>query len=171
MVLVDANKPLVRDPRDRWQLFRKDELGREECPYVRRWILDLGPLGSLRVHHWLGDDEQRALHDHPWGFLTIMLAGSYTDVSWPEWVKGVDWSRNVRILDQCRRSDILRPGSIRWRPAKWAHTVQTTGAWTILWTQPKSRSFGFYQENKATGLKWIKANKFFGRYGKPPCAP
>src|ERR1700756_1815271 len=55
-----------------------ERLGLPQCPYVIRWRLEL-PFGSVRVHHWLGPDDHRALHDHPWWFLTIVLKGSYSE--------------------------------------------------------------------------------------------
>ena len=172
---VDVNKPLARDPRDRWQLWRADSLGDKACPYIQRWIIDLGPLGSIRLHHWLHDDmhwydptkgrtnrdmptrnSEWAAHDHPWNFLTLMLWGSYTDVSYGT-------SKAVEFEDR------LGPGSVRWRPASWTHGVRTTGAWTLLWTTPKQRDFGFWIKT-LQGMRWVKANKWFARSGMPPCS-
>src|ERR1700733_7651031 len=42
--------------------------------YVRRWYLET-PFGSIRVHHWLHSDDDRAFHDHPWWFWTLVLRG------------------------------------------------------------------------------------------------
>lgn len=167
-----------------WQLFHVNRLGNPDCKYITRWILDLGPLGSLRLHHWYGDDDGRALHDHPWGFLTVCLAGSYMDVTEHEFC-GVTESGDAchyvlpgdtGLLCSQRRDDhpvysvdVLVRGSVRWRPAEYTHTVRTTGAWTVLWTQPKRRYFGFYVWRKGQRT-WIKANKFFARYGFPACS-
>lgn len=34
---------------------------------------------SIRVHHILRPDSDRALHDHPWNFRTIILRGEYAE--------------------------------------------------------------------------------------------
>jgi len=174
MSSTDPNKPLVHDPRDKWQFYRHDALGREGCKYITRRIIDLGPLGSIRLHHWLHDDmhwynpvtgkvdadptrnTEWAAHNHPWGFLTLMLWGSYTDINFSEFLS-------------IKTEDHLHPGSIRWRPANWTHGVRTTGAWTLLWTTPKQQNFGFWVKTMR-GMKFLRANKFFGRAGMPPCS-
>jgi hypothetical protein len=117
-----------------------------DCPYVIRWRLELFGY-SVRVHHWLSNDDPRAFHDHPWWFLTFVVKGGYKDVS-PE------------------GKDCLRPGSIRYRPALHQHIVypNTGGCWTILITGRPLRKFGFWKDGKFT-----KANKWFLSYGHHPC--
>ena len=46
-----------------------ERLGLPECPYVIRWRFET-PWGSIRLHHWLAPDDDRAKHDHPWSFTT-----------------------------------------------------------------------------------------------------
>lgn len=167
-----------------WTLFRKDELGSPQCPYIRRWILDLG-LFSLRVHHWLADDDQRADHDHPWWFLTLVIKGSYIDVTHHDFVRvpNSDVCHAVLpgvagLLCYQREQDhpfpsheTLGPGSIRYRPAHYQHTVRTKGCWTVLITGKKERNFGFWVARKSDGVRrFIKANKFFATNGPPPCS-
>lgn len=143
-----------------YRFFTVTRLGGPGCRYITRWVIDLGPLGSLRLHHWYGNDDQRAMHDHPWGFLTLVLWGSYDDVTHCPDCE-LPWGPTEHI-------DHLRAGSIRWRSAEHAHTVRTTGAWTLLWTQPKRRYFGFLVRRGGI-TKWVKANKWFGSHGHPPC--
>jgi hypothetical protein len=100
------------------------------------------------VHHWLAPDDERAFHDHPWWFITIVVRGNYADHS----PAGVDH---------------LRTGSVRLRRALHQHTVvpDARGAWTVVITGPKSRSWGFW-----LGGKFRKANKWFATYGHHPCS-
>ena len=121
-------------------------LGLPDCPYVRRWRIDL-PFGSIRVHHWLSHDDPRAVHDHPWWFLTFVVKGGYTDFT-------------------PGGKEHLRPGSIRYRPAPHQHTVvpDPGGCWTILITGRSLRKWGFWPKGK-----FIRANKFFLTYGHHPC--
>jgi hypothetical protein len=65
----------------------REPLGKPECPYCYRWVLPLGPLGSLRLHHWLASDDLRAYHDHPSHFATLVLRGGY----WDETKGGAEW--------------------------------------------------------------------------------
>jgi hypothetical protein len=46
-----------------------------EAYLVRRAINT--PLGGIKLHHILRSDEDRDCHDHPWSFLSIILAGGY----------------------------------------------------------------------------------------------
>lgn len=128
----------------------RQRLGNPECIYAERWILDLGPLGSLRLHHFLRSDDARAHHDHPWWFLTLVLKGSYVDES-PE------------------GNDRLTAGSIRFRPALHRHTVRTSGVWTVVLTGPKRRKWGFWEPRPDGTKKFRKSNKYFFMHGDHPC--
>src|SRR6185437_12145071 len=98
-----------------------EKLGLPQCPYLIRWRIET-PIGSLRLHHWLGPDDDRAFHDHPWWFWTLVLKGSYIDKS-PDGI------------------DHLWRFSHRYRPALHRHTViPDPEAWTLLITGPPVRS-------------------------------
>lgn len=122
-------------------------LGRDTCPYMRRWVLN-AHFFSLRVHHWYSSDDHRAYHDHPWWFLTLVLCGSYTDTS-----------------DEGR--DRLMPGWFRFRRADHRHTVVVDpgGCWTVMLTGPVSRRWGFWPKGR-----FMKTNKYFLTYGHHPCS-
>lgn len=147
-------------------------LGRPECPYLRRWALVLG-LFSIRVHHFYRSDDERAHHDHPWWFVTLVLKGGYTDVSGP--MDGRFCSRCGGTDPGCyicgERLDHLGPGSIRYRPALHQHTVRTDpdGAWTIILTGPNVRTWGFWERLPDGRRRFRKANKWFFEKGHHPC--
>lgn len=122
----------------------REQLGLPECPYAERWVFNAG-LFTLRVHHFVRSDDDRAFHDHPWWFLTLVVKGSY-----------IDRSPNG--------DDVLKPGSVRFRPARHRHTVVTYGVWTIVLTGRKKRAWGFWQ-----GDRFRKANKWFFEKGHHPC--
>lgn len=123
------------------------KLGQEKCPYIQRWILDFG-FFSIRLHHWLGSDDPRHFHDHPWWYYSLVLSGSYKDVS-PNGTK------------------LRKIGSISYFPALHQHTVQLTSktCWTILLTGPESRQWGFWVKGK-----FRKRNRYFYDYGHHPCS-
>lgn len=128
-------------------------LGLPECPYVRRWKLEIPHLGSVRVHHWTGRDDDRAHHDHPWWFLTFVIKGAYEDCSPGE-------------PGEPGRIEWLSAPAVRFRRAEHRHyVVPQKEAWTILVTGPKTRSWGFWQ-----GGKFRKSNKWFASQGHHPCS-
>lgn len=128
--------------------FRWNEpLGIPECPYAYRWVLIFFGY-SIRIHNFLRSDDKRYFHDHAWWFLTLVLKGSYTDVS-PE------------------GDDVLKAGSIRFRKAKHSHYVKVAegGCWTILITGKPIRNWGFWVDGK-----FKRPLKYFHKFGHPPCS-
>ncbi len=131
----------------------RQKLGLPECPYIERWMINFGRLGSLRLHHWLRSDDKRAKHDHPADFVTLVLKGSYTDF-------GAEINEHMTV------------GKVRFRKAEHTHTVAVDppGCWTLLWFLPDRRNWGFYTRRKDGSLKWKKANKYFLEDGHHPCS-
>lgn len=122
------------------------ELGKSECPYIKRWVIDF-TIFSLRLHHWYSSDDQRYFHDHPWWYISWVIFGSYID-------------RNPTT------NNIRKFGSIKYFPATHKHTVEVgnKGCWTFLITGPEKREWGFWVKNK-----FRKRNKYFFEYGHHPC--
>jgi hypothetical protein len=133
-------------PGTRWVIKWKEVLGLPECPYVYRWRFE-SPFGSIRIHHWVGPDDARHLHDHPWSFITFILRGGYDEIT-PEGTK------------------TLNAFSIHYRPAKYQHSVQphSGSVWTMIITGPRIRYWGFWVSDK-----FVKANKYFAKFGQYPC--
>jgi len=52
-------------------------------PYMHRYFLEGAPTvtPSIRLHHILLSDEDLYLHDHPWDFVTLLLAGRYVETT------------------------------------------------------------------------------------------
>lgn len=121
-------------------------LGRPECPYIRRWVLDLG-LFAIRIHHWMASDDDRHLHDHPWEYVSFVLWGSYIDVS--------DIARTQRPR-----------WSIAWYPATHKHSVEIppTGTWTLVISGQETRQWGFWVNGR-----FRKRNRYFFDYKPHPC--
>lgn len=100
-------------------------------PYLVRYYLFLKerkrfPI-NIFLHNILVSDDDRALHDHPWGFCSIILRGGY----WEHTPKGRFWRK---------------PGSIRFAGAKSLHRIElepNTDVWTIFITSKRVRDWGF----------------------------
>lgn len=126
------------------------KVGRPECPYLKRWTFECCKF-SIRLHHWLSGDDDRALHDHPWNFYGIVLKGSYTDIT-----------ENGK--------EHMPFGKIFYRDAEHKHTVDTNGCWTLIITGPVIRRWGFWVRNKSkTKDVWFKAKRYFLKNGYHPC--
>jgi hypothetical protein len=103
-------------------IYRLDDPTR---PYLIRWTLAaLGPL-RLHLHCFLSSDPGH-LHDHPWWFISLILAGNYFEQT-PSGTKP------------------RRAGSIAFHPPLHRHRVLITGPCvSLILTGPRVREWGFY---------------------------
>lgn len=118
-----------------WQWFKRlvsgsphFVIGDRERPYLLRWyLLPRNPHLNLYLHKFLRDDDDRALHDHPWWFCSAVLLGGYREV-----------------LES--GSVIRRTGSIGFRRATHRHRVELlrVPTWTLVLTGSKVRTWGFW---------------------------
>lgn len=130
----------------RWWVFRFWETGRV---VHRSGAVSIYSLLSARIHHILRSDMDRALHDHPWWYITIILKGGYYEVT------PVDGPRPRRAMKfNTMRSGELKsyyrkwygPGSIRFARAKQQHRLEIpkgATAWTLFIHGPKCREWGY----------------------------
>lgn len=122
------------------------KLGPVDCPYVIRWIINLG-LFSIRLHWWLKSDDTRHFHDHPWNFYSVVLWGS--------------------IVDKSPSGDKLRTcGSITYFPAEHQHSVIVDKpCLTLLLCGRERRQWGYWVRGK-----FRKRNKYYFENGHHnPC--
>ncbi len=119
-------------------------IGGRENPYMLRWfVIPRNPLFNIYLHKFLRDDDDRAMHDHPWWFATIMLRGSYK-----EWRLGHKWNHQVVIPEITTR----RAPSIAFRRATSQHRIEllrdkfgnSIPCWTLVFTGPRIREWGFH---------------------------
>ncbi len=99
---------------------------------VRYYVIDTRWF-AVYVHHLQSSDEDRALHDHPWSFLTFLISSGYY-----EWVpvtggEARRWRRQFSIL---------------WRPAEWQHRLELVKpTWTLVFRLRRRREWGFVTRN------------------------
>lgn len=108
-------------------------IGKADDHYLHRWfVIPRNPLFNIYLHHFLRSDDDRALHDHPWWNLSILLDGEYTEHTIP--AGGV----NVR--------KVYKAGDIKFRGASSAHRVElhAGSCWTLFITGPRFRQWGFH---------------------------
>lgn len=103
--------------------------------YLHRWhLLPRNALFNIYLHKFMADDDDRALHDHPWFSVSFLLRGRLDEIT-PGKV-GVIFKNQIREVPR------FRPV---FRRAKHAHRLKLIEgpAWTIFITGPRIREWGF----------------------------
>lgn len=120
---------------------RRLVIGPEDAPYITRWRIVATPLGGLYLHRLHRPDRERHLHDHPWPFVSLVLAGGYTeDYSLPP----------LGLLDRDLAPERRRwsRGSVHRMTLRDRHRITHVepGTVTLLLVGRKSREWGFWTE-------------------------
>lgn len=124
---------------------KPEEIGAHRCDtYLYRWILLSTRWFKAYLHHFVGNDWSRDLHDHPKRFISIGLWGSYfeeTPCSLP------DWSNENGQIVYVRK---FTAPWIRSFPATHIHrlTVPSRNCWTIVIVLKTVREWGFWNEGR-----------------------
>lgn len=109
-------------------------IGEAERPYLRRWFITPrgnGPASYL--HQFLRDDDDRALHDHPWDSCGIILQGGYLEHT-PE-----------GVIERHVGDVIVRTSLHRHRvQLHAAENGQPREAWTLFLVGHRIRDWGFW---------------------------
>lgn len=136
-------------------------IGGPSDPYLLRWyLIPRNPVINVYLHQFLRSDDDRALHDHPWWFVSLILKGEYAEITEGGWT-------------------LRRAGSIAFRRAQWRHRVQlmeelTVGdlgngggpiirclpCWTLIVTGRRSRSWGFWCRNRPPEQQFVPWREF-----------
>lgn len=116
-----------------WRLPRKPDfiIGPHDAPYLRRWwVIPRNRFFNVYLHNILQNDDDRALHDHPWVNCSILLKGRYREITpkgafirrrfWPYFRRAVA-SHRLEIIDG--------------------------GVWSLFITGPVIREWGFHCPN------------------------
>lgn len=96
--------------------------------YMRRWHLRRKPGHfNLYLHRYEGSDDDRALHDHPWRSIGVVLWGNLHEIT-------------------ANGEKRLWPLMPKYRSATYAHriTLKSRFAYTLFFTYPKEREWGFH---------------------------
>lgn len=98
-------------------------------PYMLRWwLLPRNDVFNVYYHRILKDDDDRALHDHPWPSFSVMVRG-----------------RLREITEQGAR--IVTAGDCVYRGPEMAHRLELVDgapAETLFITGPRVREWGFH---------------------------
>jgi len=139
-------------------------IGPPDDPYMLRWnIIRVGKLPRVYLHRFCRSDEDRAPHDHPWWFISIILRGRYIEMR-PE-------GNHVRRAG----SVAFRRATDRHRIVLFGNTFEQAGdpetgkgfiqwhvpykpVWTLFITGPVRRHWGFW----CPGEHFVPAAEFDG---------
>lgn len=123
--------------------------------YLNRWwVIPRNPFFNVYLHQFLRDDDDRALHDHPWVWCSLLLRGGYTE-------------HTIAAGGVHRRRHRYAPSVKFSRPSR-AHRVELFKAsvfpapgallqcWTLFITGPVVRQWGFHCPERG----WIPSYEF-----------
>ena len=127
-------------------------VGSENEPYLLRWwMIPRNSFFNVYLHKFLRDDIDRALHDHPWTSLSLVLRGGYYEIT----DKGKRW---------------YGPASLIFRSATHRHRIVLPKpgrpAWTLFMTGRKRREWGFWCPQGFVPWRDFVAADDAGRVGK-----
>ena len=108
-------------------------VGGEDNPYLLRWRLFRLPWLNLYLHEFRRDDEDRALHDHPWWFFSLILSGGYSEITPAGTVERGRFSLAFRPATHRHRVVLRRDAEGRPIPCR-----------TLVITGPRVREWGFW---------------------------
>lgn len=122
-------------------------------PYLERYYLFLKDRKrfpfNVFLHRFLKSDPDH-VHDHPWGYATIILKGGY----W-EWIPQFN-SKNEKVGEIAKWRG---PGHFRFCSANSYHRIEIDSnvqCWTLFMPGPQRREWGFLVNGK-----WIENGKYF----------
>jgi hypothetical protein len=109
-------------------------IGDRANPYlIRWWVIPRNRFFNVYLHRFMRSDDDRALHDHPWSNLSILLRGMYVEHT-------ID-AGGVNVRTERRAGDwkLRLFGSA-------AHRLELVDGecWTIFVTGPRYREWGFH---------------------------
>lgn len=137
-------------------------IGGAERPYMRRWwLLPRNRWFNVYLHDFQRDDDDRALHDHPWPSLSILLQGDLIETYAPIPALAAEPAH--------QRTRHLTPGAIVWRGPRFAHRLALTWspramaprpAITLFIVGPRVREWGFWCPKGSPAGGWIPWKRF-----------
>jgi hypothetical protein len=115
-------------------------IGGAENPYLKRWwLIPRNRLFNIYLHEFIRDDDDRALHDHPWWSMSLAL-GMITNERKMAFHGYID-----EVLPGGHERHI-GPGAVTFRGGSSAHrlVVPFPGFRTLFITGPSFRMWGFH---------------------------
>lgn len=137
-------------------------IGAPDRPYLHRWwVIPRNRFFNIYLHRFLRSDDDRALHDHPWVNLSVLLSGQYLEhrrngevLMRKPWRPWAPWRLTFRFPTSAHRIELLRYyGAVS--------GSKEAPVWTLFITGPKVREWGFWCPRG-----WVPWQRFVAS-GKP----
>lgn len=122
--------------------------------YLDRWGISHPRLGGVLLHRMDAPDPGVDLHDHPWWFVSLILAGGYVEerasTRLASEIAGMAEARERRTGQYEPRGTRItrRRWSVRTLPCTECHRiVALTGrrSWSLVINGPRRGTWGFYE--------------------------
>jgi hypothetical protein len=148
---------------ERWWFFggsARDRREDHELGWERTWLDRLiGRFVAVRIHRIISSDDVRALHDHPWWFVTVIMRGGYLEVL-PE-----DQGQPASCDRYYNRKIWRRPGSVVFHRGTDRHRLEIrpgSECWTFFIMGPVWRDWGFH-----THHGWVYWRDYLKSWARP----
>lgn len=138
---------MSREGRARWGFNERFIIGAQDNPMMMRWRLLQTPLFGIYLHFIYREDLDRAPHDHPWSFWSLVLRGSYIE----------DYRPDVRVVNKLM--DGREHKCLSW------HHMPLGAAHQIVWVEDrtvtlclvgrKQRNWGFYDTDEQANAIFV----------------
>lgn len=123
------------------RFFEYVKIGDPQDLLLKRWILFRCKAWGIYLHKFMRSDYDRALHDHPWPFISVILKQGY-------------WEEHDQTRDGRKTLEWRRPGSVLLRPGQWRHRVVLSDnkpSWSLILVGRRFKAWGFFLP---TGWCW-----------------
>lgn len=154
-------------------------VGPHDRPYLLRWyVLPRNDWLNVYLHKFCRDDDDRALHDHPWPSLSLVLWGGYVEQTRTAATSaGEHWTAAKGVVTQhthvATEYTYVRKwygiGSLLRRAATHTHRIELPGGkpcWTLFITGPRVREWGFHCPKGWVHWRDFTASHDVGQVGK-----
>lgn len=148
----------------RWWLLggsARDRRPDAELGWKRTWLdRFIGRFIAIRVHRIISSDDVRALHDHPWWFVTVIMRGGYLEVL------PIDQEQPPE-RDRYDTNNFWRaPGDVVFHRGADRHRLelgQGRECWTFFIMGPISRDWGFHTADQG----WVYWQHYLKAWHRP----
>lgn len=121
-------------------------IGGEDDPYLKRWLVvprNKFPF-NIYLHKFCRSDDDRALHDHPWDWWSILLKGGYTEHFEGGSRRRPQFSIAHRRAEEAHRVELDAYCACPDGDDGSGIVCKEKPAWTLFITASKRREWGFH---------------------------
>lgn len=118
-------------------------IGTKEQPYMLRWwVIPRNRWFNVYLHKIVKDDDDRALHDHPWRTFSVYFRGRVRET-----FQEVEERNGVLFYPVNPEVRELSAPNFVYRSQHFRHRLELIDGkpcWTLFFTGPKLREWGFW---------------------------